>query len=108
MNYTGVEIPFSQQVGSNPGQYRYFEIVKWPAGQHYMYYAASDSSIRVLDLNSLSNVNIQFPASDFNTTSSPGALRAFTIDETWVATGNPPTTPTNVAASDGPLPIVSE
>ncbi len=101
MSYTGVEIPFSQQIGSNPGQNRYFEIVKWPAGQHYMYYAASDSSIRVLNLDTLTNVNILYPASDFNTTSFPGALRAFTIDETWVETGNPPSVPGNVAASDG-------
>lgn len=101
MGYTGIQIPFNVQFGGNPGQERYFDIVKWPAGQHYLYYAATDSSIRVLDLDTLSSVNIYYQASDFNTTSAPGATRAFSIDETYVESGNPPATPTNVSASDG-------
>ncbi|WP_223788753.1 fibronectin type III domain-containing protein [Marinicella meishanensis] len=101
MGYTGVQIPFSVQFGGNPGQERYFDIVRWPAGQHYLYYAATDSSIRILDLDSLTSVSSYFTASGFNTTSMPGATRAFSIDETYVESGNPPATPTNVSATDG-------
>ncbi|MEN8162661.1 MAG: hypothetical protein ABFS37_00910, partial [Acidobacteriota bacterium] len=101
-HFTGREIPISQQIeAGDPRQERCFVAVRWPAGQHYLYYASSDGTIRTANLDTLMNVNITYLASWFWTTSNPGALRSLSIDPTWTPSGDPPAMPTGVSATDG-------
>jgi len=101
-HFTGREISVDEQIDTgSPGQERCFVAVRWPAGQHYLYYASSDGTIRTADLETLNNVTITYPESWFWTTSHPGALRSLAIDPTWTPSGDPPSMPTGIVASDG-------
>jgi len=99
--YTGREIPVAEQIGVNPGAERSFVAARWPSGSHFLYYAASDGTVRAANLETLTNVSLTFLASSFDGVTNPGALRSLAIDPTWTASGDPPSTPTGVSASDG-------
>ncbi len=101
-HFTGREIPVSEQIEPvNPGQQRCFVAVRWPAGEHYLYYASSDGTVRTANIDTLTNVAASIPASWFLTWSNPGALRSLAIDPTWTAPGIPPAMPTGITATDG-------
>ena len=104
-HYTGREIPVIQQVDpAFPGQQRCFVAVRWPSGEHHLYYASSDGTVRTANLDTLINVTISFPESWFMTSSNPGELRSLAIDPTWTPPGFPPSMPTGIEASDGVYP----
>jgi hypothetical protein len=100
-HYTGREIPVSEQIGVNPGSERSFVIARFESGDHYLFYAIWDGTVRVADVETLTNVDTFFPASWFDGVTNPGELRSLAIDPTWTAPGQPPATPTGLTASDG-------
>ncbi len=100
--FTGREIPVSQQSEPGaPGQQRAFVVVRWPTGEHHLYYATTEDIVQTANLDTLTNANHSFPLAWFLTWSNPGALRSLAIDPTWTPSGFPPAVPTGVAASDG-------
>ena len=104
-HFTGREIPVSEQIDpSNPGQQRCFVAVRWPAGEHYLYYASSDDTVRTANLDTLTNVTISYPAAWFLTSSNPGELRSLALDPTWTPPGTWPAPPTGISATDGFYP----
>jgi len=104
-HFTGREIPVSEQIDpSNPGQQRCFVAVRWPAGEHHLYYASSDGTVRTANLDTLTNVTISFPAAWFLTSGNPGELRSLALDPTWTLPGTWPSPPTGISATDGLYP----